>query len=208
MLVTGVLLGVSYTLIGAGLTIVLGVLRVVNLAQGILVVVGSFFAFDLFSQWGIDPVLSLLVIVPIFFVLGALTEVVLIRVPARDSPDRAMLVLFGLLMAGEALATLAWTSDSRSIDVGHANGSFTFRGIVVPEAYLIMAGVAVVLLGLTELLLYRTLFGKRQSRTSSSMSCSLADLSSQSQGGLSRGVVLVVSQKGRPDQRGELDRTG
>lgn len=160
VLVTGTLLGVIYTLIGAGLTIVLGVLRVVNLAQGILVVVGSFFAFDLFSQWGIDPVLSLLVIIPIFFVLGALTEMVFIRVPARDSPDRAMLVLFGLLMVGEALATLAWTADSRSINVGYANGSFTFGGIIVPEVYLIMAGVAVVLLGLTELLLYRTLIGK------------------------------------------------
>lgn len=158
--VIGVLLGLIYTLIGAGLTIVLGVLRVVNLAQGILVVIGSFFAFDLFTQWGIDPILAVLIIIPVFFLVGALAEVTLIRGPARDNPDRAMLVLFGVLMVAEAIATLSWTTDSRSIAVGYANGSLTVGGVVIPEAYLIMAGVAVVILGVTELFLYRTLLGK------------------------------------------------
>jgi branched-chain amino acid transport system permease protein len=160
VVVTGILLGLIYTLIGAGLTIVLGVLRIVNLAQGILVIIGSFVAFDLFTQWGIDPVLAVLIIIPVFFAAGALAERVLIRVPARESPDRAMLVLFGLLMVAEAAATLAWTSDSRSIAVGYANQSLTVGGVVIPTDYLVMAGVAVVLLGLTEFLLYRTLLGK------------------------------------------------
>lgn len=160
VLVTGILLGLIYTLVGAGLTVVLGVLRIVNLAQGVLVVVGSFLTFDLFTQWGIDPVVAVLIIIPLFFTIGAAAEFVLLRVPARDSPDRAMLVLFGVLMLGEAAATLVWTSDSRSIAVGYANQSLTFGGVVLPVAYLIMAGVAIVLLGLTELLLYRTLLGK------------------------------------------------
>lgn len=159
VLVTGILLGLIYTLIGAGLAIVLGVLRIVNLAQGILVIIGSFFAFDLFTQWGIDPILSVLIIIPAFFAAGALAEVLLVRAPARDSPDRAMLVLFGVLMVAEAVATLGWTTDSRSIGVGYANGSVTLGGVVIPEAYLVMAVVAVVVLGTTELLLYRTLFG-------------------------------------------------
>ncbi|HLI14751.1 MAG TPA: branched-chain amino acid ABC transporter permease [Acidimicrobiales bacterium] len=160
VVITGVLLGLIYTLIGAGLTIVLGVLRIVNLSQGILVVIGSFLAFDLFVRWGIDPILSVLILIPVFFVVGALAELLFVRVPARDSSSRAMLVLFGLMMVGEAVATLAWTTDSRSIAVGYANGSIAFSGIVVPEDYLIMAGVAIAVLGLTELLLYRTMLGK------------------------------------------------
>ncbi len=160
VIVIGLLLGLIYTLIGAGLTIVLGVLRIVNLAQGILVVIGSFFAFDLFTQWGIDPILAVLIIIPVFFLIGGLAEITLIRRAASDSPDRAMLVLFGLLMLAEAVATIAWTTDSRSIGVGYANGSLTVGGVVIPEAYLIMAGVAVVVLGATELMLYRTLLGK------------------------------------------------
>jgi branched-chain amino acid transport system permease protein len=159
VLVTGILLGLIYTLIGAGLAIVLGVLRIVNLAQGILVVIGSFLAFDLFTRWGIDPVLSVLVIIPVFFVAGALGEVLLVRVPARDSPDRAMLVLFGVLMVAEAVATLGWTTDSRSINVGYANGSIVLGGVVIPEDYLVMGALAVVVLGGVELLLYRTLLG-------------------------------------------------
>lgn len=160
VVVTGVLLGLIYTLIGAGLTIVLGVLRIVNLAQGVLIVIASFLAFDLFVRWGIDPVLSVLIVIPIFFVVGSAGEVVLLRGPARESPDRAMLVLFGVLMAAEAAASIGWTTDSRSIAVGYANGSVTLGGAVIPEDYLIMAAVAFVLLALTELLLYRTMLGK------------------------------------------------
>lgn len=160
VVISGLLLGLIYTLIGSGLTIVLGVLRIVNLAQGILIVIGSFLAFDFFVRWGIDPVLAILIVVPLFFVAGALGEVVLLRGPARQSPDRAMLILFGVLMVATAAATEGWTTDSRSIGVSYANSSVTFGGVVIPVGFLIMAGVAVVLLGLTELLLYRTLLGK------------------------------------------------
>jgi len=160
VLIIGVLLGVIYTLLGAGLTLVLGVLRIVNLAHGILIVVGSFVTYDLFTGWGIDPVLSVLLTVPLFFVVGAVLERVLLRRASQDSPERAMLVLFGLMIVGEAVASLVWSTDSRSIDVGYANGSVSFGGIVVPEDYLVMAGVAAVVLGLTELFLSKTIFGK------------------------------------------------
>jgi branched-chain amino acid transport system permease protein len=160
IIVSGILLGLIYTLIGAGLAIVLGVLRIVNLAQGILIMISSFLAWDLLVHWGIDPILSVLIIIPIFFVAASAGEVVMLRAPARESPDRAMLLLFGVLMAAEALASIGWTTDTRSIDVGYAYTSFKVGGAVIPEDYLVMAAVAVVLLGLTELLLYRTLLGK------------------------------------------------
>lgn len=160
MLVIGILLGVIYTLIGVGMTLTLGVLRIVNLAHGVVVVLGSFVAFDLFSAWGVDPVISVFLAIPLFFVIGVIVERLLVRRAAAASPERAMLVLFGLMIVMIAVATMAWTSDSRSIAVGYANGSVTFAGIIVPEAYLIMVAVAIVVLVLVELLLYKTMLGK------------------------------------------------
>src|SRR5205814_10548336 len=78
-ILSGVLIGGVYALIGIGLTLIFGVMRVINFAQGDLVMVGMYVTFFLFRGFGLDPFLSVVITMPPLFVLGALLQRTLIN---------------------------------------------------------------------------------------------------------------------------------
>lgn len=142
VIIIGVLLGLVYTLASLGLQVTLGVLGVLNLTHGVIVIAGAMFAWDLLHGWHVTPLISAVIALPVFFVVGLVLHWVLVR-RARDG---GLLALFGGMIALQSVAILIWTTNSRSITVSYSNGSVQFGGMAIPEDYLVAAAAAAVIL--------------------------------------------------------------
>ena len=113
--VGGLLLGLIYGAMALGLSITMGVLQVINVAHSTFVILGSFGAYFFLNQLGLDPLLSVLPAVPIFFVLGMLVERTVVRRLADAPQEVGLLVLFGLMVVLESVMVLLWTTDTRAV---------------------------------------------------------------------------------------------
>ena len=122
-LISGLLLGGLYALIGLGMTIIMGVMKIINLAHGELMMVGMYVAYVLFAAFHIDPYLSILVAAPLLFVLGmALQKYLINPVMKVDAilPENQVILTVGIGMVLANLATIIFKSDYRTTPVDYA----------------------------------------------------------------------------------------
>jgi len=96
-IIIGILLGGLYVVVALGLSLVFGVMKVINVAHGTLVILGSYLAFATLSTLGIDPILGLLIGIPVFFLFGILIEKYLLNRAVKMSADAALIIAFGIL---------------------------------------------------------------------------------------------------------------
>lgn len=160
ILANGVVLGFTYTAIALGMSLTLGVLGIVNMAHSALLIVGSLVTWQLVNAAGVHPLLSAVIVLPVFFVLGAVLEHVLLR-PVRRLPESTgLLLLFGLLIVVESLALTIWTTDPRTLRLGDLGQSLTIGPVTLTLSRLASAGLgALGALGLY-LFLQRTMLGR------------------------------------------------
>lgn len=162
----GLLIGGIYALIGVGLSLIFGVMRIINFAHGEFVALGNYSAIVLFRQLGLDPYLALLVVLPAGFVLGALVQrLVLARLV--DAPeDSTLLVTLGLGLVIANVLFLVFGAEPKSIYLPYATATYTVAGIRLPVAQLMAGGITLaIILGLF-LLLTRTEVGRAIRATS------------------------------------------
>ena len=119
----GVLIGGIYALIGIGLTLIFGVMRVINFAQGELVMVGMYVTFFLFVLLGLDPFLSVVITMPALFLLGALLQRTLINRVLDALPQNQILLTIGIGLVLSNVAQLAFTSDYRILSTSYSSSS-------------------------------------------------------------------------------------
>lgn len=159
-IVLGLLLGGVYALAAAGLTLIFGVMRIINIAHGAFLVVGSFISYTLWNTFGIDPFLGVLITTPVVFALGWLTYKVAVD-PIRNAPMASTVLLtFGLALVLEALMGYVWGNDSMSTRPSYADASYSVGGLFIPKAQLYGGVVAVVVLLALGALLTRTWLGR------------------------------------------------
>jgi len=159
-LVAGALVGGLYGLVSVGLSLIFGVMRIVNFAHGEFVMLGMYATYANWTLFHIDPLLSLLVVVPAFFALGAAIERLLVR-RVLHAPDLAQIFLtVGLSIVLVNGALLAFTPDVRTISAPYSNSYLDLAGVVVPVARLIAFGGAVVLSAALAVFLLRTDLGR------------------------------------------------
>src|SRR5438067_7770489 len=120
---SGVLIGGVYALTGIGLTLIFGVMRVINFAQGELVMVGMYSTFWVFVLQGVDPFVSVLVTMPILFLLGAILQRSLINRVLDALPQNQILLTIGIGLVLSNLAMLAFTSDYRILSTSYSSSS-------------------------------------------------------------------------------------
>jgi branched-chain amino acid transport system permease protein len=163
-LVLGVLIGALYGLAAAGLSLVFGVLKVLNVAHGELIMLGGYGAFWLFELLGIDPFASLLLVVPATVVLGGALYWALfgfvVRADEETRIKNSLLIGFGLALGLHALAVKLWTADERSIATPYGGAVITLGGLSIPLVRLASLAVALALIGGVHLLLARWRWGK------------------------------------------------
>ena len=164
LVVSGLLAGGLYALVALGLSLIFGVMRVINVAHGALLMLGAYTTYWLFALFGLNPFLSLLVSVPMLFVVGAVLQKLFVH-RVVDAPELSSLLLtFGISIFIANVAMLAWSSDYRSVEF--LTGSFILGQIAVSKPRLISFIVALGLTGLAFLFLHRTKIGKAIRATS------------------------------------------
>jgi branched-chain amino acid transport system permease protein len=159
-LLLGLLLGGVYALVASGLTLIFGVMRVINIAHGAFLVLAAFLTYTLWQGLGIDPLLAILITTPVVFCLGWVTYKVTIA-PIRTAPMASTVLLtFGLALLLEAVMGTVWGNESTAIRPSYANESFTFAGLYLPKTQVYGGLVAIVVLAALGVLLTRTWLGR------------------------------------------------
>jgi branched-chain amino acid transport system permease protein len=156
----GILLGLIYAIAGLGLSLVLGVMGIVNVAHSAFIMLGSFFAFELWRRLGADPIVSFGLALPVFFAAGAVLYRVLITRIERAAQTQALVAMFGLMVLIENLGTIAWTTDTRVITASYANSSVMVGSLVLAEVRVIAGTLALFLILLCWSFLRFTLTGR------------------------------------------------
>jgi branched-chain amino acid transport system permease protein len=163
-LVLGLLIGGLYGLAAAGLSLVFGVLKVLNVAHGELIMLGGYGAFWLFALLSVDPFASLAVVIPATIALGVLLYWTLfgwvVRYHEETRIKNSLLIGFGLALALHALAVRLWTADERSITTAYAGAVLEVGGLTVPLVRLASLALAFALIGGLHLLLSRWRWGR------------------------------------------------
>jgi len=156
----GLLIGGVYALFASGLTLIFGVMKVINIAHGALLILGAFLTFTLWDELGIDPLAAILITTPAMFAFGWLLYLTMIR-PLRGAPlSSTVLLTFGLALVFEAAMGLIWGNESRSARPSYFDQSFDVAGIVLPEAQVYACAVAILVLSLLWIFLTRTWAGR------------------------------------------------
>jgi branched-chain amino acid transport system permease protein len=131
-LIAGLLLGGLYALIGIGMTLIMGVMKIINLAHGELMMVAMYIAFVLFSVFHIDPYISVFIATPALFLLGVAIQKYLISPVLRVEsilPENQVILTVGIGMVLANIATIIFTSDYRSTPVDYATKAWYLSDI-------------------------------------------------------------------------------
>ena len=132
-IISGILVGGVYALIGIGLTIIFGVMRVINFAHGELMMVGMYMTYFLFTVAGIDPFVSIVITIPLMFLFGGVLQKVFINRIIGTLPQNQILLTIGLGLIMSNSIMLAFTSDYKILTTSYSSSSINIAGISVSE---------------------------------------------------------------------------
>ncbi len=146
---SGILVGGVYALIGIGLTLIFGVMRVINFAHGDLLMLGMYATWGIFTLLGWDPYASLVLTAPAMFLLGALLQKTVINRVLGALPQNQILLTIGLGLIMSNAVMLVATSDYRILTTSYSSSSFDVGGISVSQpllySFLVTAGITAAL---------------------------------------------------------------
>jgi branched-chain amino acid transport system permease protein len=168
-IIDGVLTGSVYALMATGLTLIFGVMDIINVAQGILVILGAYLSYALSVHFGIDLFAGLLITIPTLFVVGIVVERVFItRLKGPERTAMSILVTYALSLVIEGALNMIFSVNDVQLQAWYVDRSFPLFGVYFPYIYVFGFLMAVGLLSALYVMLYRTRFG-------ASIRASLAD---------------------------------
>jgi len=180
----GILTGSVYALMATGLTLIFGVMDIINVAQGILVILGAYLSYALSVHLGIDLFAGLLITIPTLFVVGVVVERAFIaRLKGPEKTAMSILVTYAVALVIEGALSLIFSTNLVQLQASYVNKSFAVGSIHFGFIYVAGFVMAAVLLSALYFMLYRTRFGV-------SVRASLADQTSAALVGID---VLRVS---------------
>ena len=159
--ILGVLTGGVYALMASGQTLIFGIMKVINLAQGAMVILAAYLAYQLFTSFGLDPFLAIPLTTVLLFGVGVCVEVAFLRPLRReDRSELSLLVTFAVALLIEGGMSVTWNTTHRSINTGYANASWTVLGYQITQVRFWAFTLSLAMLGLLFWLLNRTRFGR------------------------------------------------
>jgi branched-chain amino acid transport system permease protein len=158
-IITGILTGGVYALMASGLTLIFGVMDIINVGQGALVILGAYLSYVLQVNFHIDLFLGLLITMPFMFMFGILLEWAFIRPLKRDRTMLSILVTFAIALIIEGVLGLAFSTNFVQLHAWYVDASFQIGGFYLAYIYVFGFALSVVLLAGLYVLLYRTKFG-------------------------------------------------
>jgi branched-chain amino acid transport system permease protein len=157
--ILGVLTGGVYALMASGLTLIFGVMRIINVGHGALVILGAYLSFVLFHNWHIDPFVGLLLTIPAMFLIGVILEVAFIRPLKTDREALSVLVTYALALGIEGVLGFFFSTNYHELSVWYDTKSFPLFGFRITFVYIFGFVLCLGMLATLFLLLYRTAFG-------------------------------------------------
>ena len=162
LFVSALLLAGVYAAMSVGMTIIYGVMKIVNLAHAGFLMLGAYFVFELYARLHVDPLFGAVLAFPVFFFVGVGIHWLLIRrIPRSDQPTlTSLLLLFGLWLVLQNLGYLIWGNADRAILTPRTFSTLQIGPIIFPTVRLVVFGAAVASLLALEFVLHKTWFGR------------------------------------------------
>ncbi len=159
-IIIGLLTGGVYALMASGLSLIFGVMDIINIAQGALVVLGAYLSYGLQQHFHIDLFLGLLLTMPLMFVFGVLIEFFFIRPLKRERTMFSILVTYAIALIIEGVLALIFTNTYVKLNAWYVTASFPIFGFYLSYINVFAFVLSAILLAGLYVLLYRTEFGK------------------------------------------------
>ena len=160
LIINGVLLGGIYALISIGLTLIFGVLEIVNFAHGEFLMLAMYASYFLFQFYGIDPYLSVLIILPLFFLIGVAVQRATIQPILNAPPLNQIFMTVGLSMVLQNMALFFWTADYRVVKTSYSALTLKAEGLMISFPRLVAFLLAMGLIAALLVFLQKTYTGK------------------------------------------------
>ena len=193
ILINGILLGAIYALLGVGMSMMFGIVKLTNLARGEFIIMGAFGSTILSSALGINPILTLVVTVPVMFLLGMVLQSVLINRVMLRGAEPALLVTFGLSIILKDAMLLLFTADAQKIGVSYATASLN-GGISISVLNLVVFAISLITILVLTLFLRETYMGRAIRATSDdTVAASLMGVSVKKTYGVAMGIAMATA---------------
>jgi branched-chain amino acid transport system permease protein len=197
-LVLGVLLGGLYALLAAGLTLYFGVMRVVMIAHSAFLILAAYLAWYFHETSGLDPLLSLVITVPLFFVVGyGMQRFLVSRLRPISLTTMSVLLTFAVALTIEGLLGFVWTGTQRRVQLAYSGTSIEVWGVSIAVVKLIAFALAALSLGALYLILRKTSFGRAlRAATQHPEAARLVGIDTDRVAGLGFGLGLATAAVG------------
>jgi len=163
--VAGILSGGVYAVAAVGLALVFGVMRIINLAHGGMLILGSYITYWAFYLFGIDPFVALLLTAPVMFLLGVAIERVALE-PVITNIEQPIIITFAILLIIESAISFLWASDVRGIATSYSGSSIPLGSVILPVAQVAVFLASTASILMLDFFLTRTYTGKSLRATS------------------------------------------
>jgi branched-chain amino acid transport system permease protein len=159
-LLLGILVGGVYALLASGLTLIFGVMRVINIAHGAFLILAAFLTYSLWRAVGLDPLLAIPITTPVMFAFGWILYLGAVRRIRGAHMSASVLLTFALALVVEGLMGIIWGNTSHSVRPAYFNESFSLGDLFLPKAQVYGFAVAAVVLAGLYAVLTRTWLGR------------------------------------------------
>jgi branched-chain amino acid transport system permease protein len=159
-LADGILLGGLFAVTALGLSLVFGVMRLINLVHGEILVFGAYLSLETVRVLGLDPLLSIVIVAPALFLVALPLFRYVVEPVMGRGPEPTLLTTFGLSIIGQSLFILLFSGDTQTLQSSYSSSSLHLAGFRVPTMYLVSFALAVVLCGAVDQVLRRSRFGR------------------------------------------------
>jgi len=159
-LIDGILTGGVYALVAIGLTMIFGVMHIINFAHGSFMMLGMYASYFMFTYLGVDPYISILLIMPLFFLMGFLIQNSVIQKVIHYPGETILLLTMGIMLIIDNMALAIWSPNYRTITTSYGSFAFHAMGFKVNLTRLIAFVLAILMGALLYLLLRKTYLGK------------------------------------------------
>jgi branched-chain amino acid transport system permease protein len=161
-IVAGILLGGFYAAVTVGVSISFGILDIVNIAHPAFIILGSYIAYIVNQTFGLDPILTCVIVLPAFYALGAaIYQVYYVSFEQRGQDAlRGLAFFFGLLFVTEVMLILVFGVDYRYVQAGYIDYTWRLAWVDLPLRMLVPCVISLLMLGALQLYLSRTFTGR------------------------------------------------
>jgi branched-chain amino acid transport system permease protein len=161
-IVSGILIGGFYAAVTSGVSLAFGILDIVNIAHPAFIILGSYVAYIVNATFGLDPILTAIIVTPLFYVLGAgIYQIYYLSFEKRGQESlRGLAFFFGLLFITEVSLVLYFGVDYRYVNAAYIGPTWHLGDVDVPLRMLVPCVMSLLMIGVLQLILTRTFIGR------------------------------------------------